>query len=531
MHTKLPSQDLVLIGAGHTNMHVARMWRMRPLADCRLTIISPFSRATYSGMLPGTLAGLYEPHEMEIDLYRFGASCGARILIEEVTGFDPVKKRVHFAQRSPVKYDIASVGIGSVPNIPHSLQQNEAVLSIKPKATFRSRLERQLLKFQTKERLTQPLSICVIGGGAAGVEVTFCLQAHFAERNIATDFHLLDAGPDILKSYLSKTRELVRQELIRREVTLHLNQRVKNFNDQQLTLDDGSELRADIVITATSASPPAVLENFELPRTEDGFLAVRSTLQSTEYDDVFVVGDTATFLENPVPKAGVYAVRQGPVLWDNLQLQMRQQPLKPFQPQKGFLSLLATGDGKAVGEYHGWAFHSRWAWKWKDYIDRKFMQMYQDYRLMEMAPSSEKPVDTPAMRCRGCGGKVGADVLAAALERLEIPANDFVRQGLDHPDDAALLNPQAGPVDVVSVDFLRSFMDDPYLVGRVAALNAMSDVWAMGADTAAGAMAMVTVPRRQAVATGGDAHPTIGGGSARIYRRKDCFTRGTHHRG
>ncbi len=493
MQTNLPSRDLVLIGAGHTNMHVARMWRMRPISDVRLTIISPFSRATYSGMLPGTLAGLYEPHEMEIDLYRFGASCGARIIIEEVTGFDPDAKQIHFADRPSLRYDIASIGIGSVPNTSHVLADNAAALSIKPMATFLNRLNNQLQRLQAGRSGDDPLSICVIGAGAAGVEVTLCLQTYIASRSHVARFCLVDSGEEILKGYLPNTRQLARRELERREVAVHSGRRVSESLGSELALDDGTKLPADVVITATSATPPQVLEQFQLPRCEDGFLAVRPTLQSTENDDVFVVGDTASFVDNPVPKAGVYAVRQGPVLWQNIQRRLQRQTLRPFQPQRGFLSLLATGDGKAIGQYRGRSFHNRLAWKWKDYIDRKFMRMYQDYRPMAMQQPAANSPEPPAMRCRGCGGKVGGNVLSAALERLQIPSSEFVRQGLDHPDDAALLNPQAAPVEVVSVDFFQAFMDDPYLVGRVAALNALSDIWAMG-GTPRGAMAMVTIP-------------------------------------
>src|SRR5262245_48536513 len=115
MHAKLPARDLVLIGAGHTNMHVVRMWRMRPIPDVRLTLIAPYSRATYSGMLPGTLAGLYGPEDMEIDLVRYCAGGGVRLLVAECVGLEPERRRVLLAGRPPLRYDVASVGVGSVP--------------------------------------------------------------------------------------------------------------------------------------------------------------------------------------------------------------------------------------------------------------------------------------------------------------------------------------------------------------------------------------------------------------------------------
>src|SRR6516164_2436798 len=169
MDASLPSRDLVLIGAGHTNLHVVRMWRMRPIPDVRLTVVSPFSRATYSGMLPGTLAGLYRPDEMEIDLYRFAESCGARLIVDEVIGFEPEIRRVLFADRPPLRYDVASIGIGSIPGQRELWAENPAVLSVKPMATFRTRFEQRLAQGGNAR-------VVVVGAGAGGTEVAFGLE-------------------------------------------------------------------------------------------------------------------------------------------------------------------------------------------------------------------------------------------------------------------------------------------------------------------------------------------------------------------
>src|SRR5262249_43825061 len=156
------------------------------------------------------------------------------------------------------------------------------------------------------------------------------------------------------------------------------------------------------------------------------------------------VGDTAGIIGRPLPKAGVFAVREGPVLWENLQRLFSNRELVPYEPQRGFLSLLSTGDGQAIAEYKGFSGHGRWAWKWKDYIDRKFMRMYQDY-----APRLEMPMRTGGvspqvrpdvngapspMRCAGCGGKISSSVLSAALQRLNLPHDRRTTLGLETPD-------------------------------------------------------------------------------------------------
>ncbi|WP_339908422.1 FAD-dependent oxidoreductase [Symmachiella dynata] len=392
MQETLPAQNLVLIGAGHTNLHIVRMWREQPIPCVSVTLISAFNRATYSGMLPGTLAGLYEPREMEIDLDRLAAASGVRVVYEEAVGLDSAQQHVLLANRPPLRYDVAAIGIGSVPKIPDPLQQQPAVLSIKPMATFHHRLQERLAEVTQDGNETATVSVVIVGGGAAGVEVSFCLHEYLAQRLISAQLHLIERGETILGGSLPKTQQLAQEELQRRGIVPHLQQRVADFDGRQLILENGRSLAADIIITATTAAPPPVLSGFDLAKADDGFLATRPTLQSTSAENVFVVGDTATFPDAPVPKAGVYAVRQGPVLWENLKRSFQNQPLREFHPQSSFLSLLATGDGKAIGQYHGRAFHSRWAWKWKDYLDRKFMKLHQ-----VDAPLPEKAANTDSL--------------------------------------------------------------------------------------------------------------------------------------
>lgn len=515
--TLLPSRDLVLIGAGHTHLHVVRQWGMAPIVDVRLTLVSPFSRATYSGMLPGTLAGLYRPDEMEIDLWRLCESCGVRLIVDEAIGLAPEIRRVLLADRPPLRYDVASIGIGSVPGQRDLWTRHPQVLAIKPMATFRARFER-LLAHSTRSNLRNDpalielskVRVVIVGGGAGGVEVAFGLESLLKSRGITGEVSLLDAHPSILSGYSAGAVRKAEAEFKRRGMVLRSGQRVQDVRPVSagatvsLFLEDGSEIPAEIVIWATAAAPPPVLQNFQLPKDSDGFLAVRPTLQTTADYPVFAVGDTAGMEGVRIPKAGVYAVREGPVLWQNLRRLFAGKELRSYLPQRGFLSLLSTGDGRAILDYHGVSAHRGWVWRWKDRIDRRFMRMYQDVRprrpmsglraagrrLLDAFRSSTVPAP---MRCSGCGSKVGSRILRGALERLNLPADTRTRLGLDHPDDAAVIDRQAAPIDVLSVDFFPAFLDDPYLVGRIAALHALSDVWGMGAEPFGG-MAIVTIP-------------------------------------
>ena len=501
MQTTLPQHDVVLLGIGHTNAHVLRMWRMQPIADARLTCISNFPIATYSGMLPGVLAGQYAVEEMQIDLVRLCAANGARLIVGNVIGLDQDRQELLFEDRSPVHFDVLSVGIGSVPNRAGVEADAELLLPIKPMQTFLARLESRLLALaagqrQTSQASATPLRLAVVGGGAGGVEITFCLESRVRKLlgHVPLEITLIDSNSQIGSGASEGMARRVHRELQARGVQVVLGRRVEQVSPDMLRLDNGDTIAADLVLWATSATPPPLLQKLGLPTDGRGFLLTRRTLQTTADLPIFAVGDSGTIQGEDLPKAGVYAVREGPILWENIQHSIAGRPLVDYKPQRGFLKLLNTGDGRAIGEYSGFTFSGRWAWWLKDRIDRKFMAMYQDYSMADMPPSP-LPSSQPKrqMRCAGCGGKLGASILSRALSRLEVPKHDSVLLGLDEPDDVAVLQPTTGASLAITTDFFAAPLDDPYLVGRISALHAASDVLAKGAKPVA-ALAIATIP-------------------------------------
>ena len=386
MQSRMPNKDVVLLGIGHTNAHIVRMWATRPIRGARLTCISDFPVAAYSGMLPGVLAGDYPSERMEIDLERLCTAAGATFIQPRVIGLDVAGRRLMFKDRQPLAFGVLSIGIGSVPSFDGVQAIDDSVLAIKPMQTFIARFESRLRDVQ-RRNARQPVRIVVVGGGTAGVEIAFCLPRRIEQTLTRRNWELslVHAGEQLVGEALPATRRLVHRELKKRGATLYNARRVRRVRAGNVELDDGSQLPADVVLWATSASAPPLLRQLNLPVDRRGFLLTDDTLRTTAGAPVFAVGDTGSIESQHVPKAGVYAVRQAPILWRNIQRSLRGAMLARYHPQRRFLKLLNTGDGRAIGEYpignqFGWSSHDRWMWKLKDFIDTRFVKKYQQVR-------------------------------------------------------------------------------------------------------------------------------------------------------
>lgn len=466
---------------------------MAPIPDARLTCVSNAPVSTYSGMLPGVLAGQYPRERMELDLVRLCAAAGARLILGDVTGLDVIGRELLFEDRPPLPFDVLSIGIGSVPSTEGLEIGGEDILTIKPMPTFLDRLELRL-RVVSRRVTGRPLRLAMVGGGAGGVEIALCL-APFLKRTLGdlpSGITLIQSGERLAAGVHPRTNDLVQRRLVNRGISVHLGRRVRRVHTGFITLCDGGQIEADIVIWSTRAAAPSVLGTLGLPVDERGFLLTRPTLQVDAEAPIFVVGDSGTIAGSATSKAGVFAVRQGPVLWRNIARHLEGRTLDTYRPQIAFLKLLNTGDRRAIGECRGLSFEGRWCRRLKDFIDGRFMDKYQDYTMMPEGRT--RPSTSPTgMRCTGCGGKIGGATLSRVLQRLDRSDGAGVIVGLDAPDDAAIVRPPDGQRLALTVDFFAAPLEDAFLVGRIAALHAASDAFAMNAMPL-WAMAMTTVP-------------------------------------
>ena len=501
-------KDLVLIGGGHSHVIVLKGLGMNPIPGVRLTVIARDVHTPYSGMLPGLIAGHYDFDDVHIDLGPLARFAGARLYHDEAVGLDLADRRLLCRGRPPVPYDVVSIDIGVTPSLAIPGAAEHAV-PVKPITGLVTRWER--LRHRAQSRPTG-LRIGVVGAGAAGVELTLAIQ--HALRQTPTDsarlpeFHIFGATDTVLSTHNSRTRAKFGRVLAARGVHVHLGHRVTSVDTNGLRTDDGVGFELDEVVLATDARAQPWPGQSGLDVDPQGFICVEDTLQSTSHTGVFAAGDIAAVVAHPREKAGVFAVRQGPPLEANLRLALRGLPLEPFTPQRKFLSLVSTGDRYAVASRGSWSVEGRWVWAWKDWIDRRFMTRFENLPVMEehhetrdndslltglASPDVLTELSSIAMRCGGCGSKVGATVLDRVLARLNPVQRDDVVVGLGSPDDASVEVVPPGMVAVRTVDAFRPIIDDPFTFGRITANHSLGDIYAMGAEPRT-ALAIATVP-------------------------------------
>lgn len=506
MQSAVASTHVVLVGGGHAHVIALKSFGMKPEPGVVLTLIAKEIEAPYSGMLPGFVAGHYTYDQCHIDVVRLAAWAGVRVIHGSATGIDRAKRQVQIEGRPPLTYDLLSIDVGITPLLEGINGASAHGLAVKPVSTFAARWEELEQRALSRDG---PRRIAVIGSGAAGFELVLAIRHRLRGEAPAVgidpdafSFALIGAS-ELLPSHNAWARTLARRELEAQNVTLVENDRVVRMAPSAVHLASGRTVAADATLLATQAGPPSWLRESGLPCDDAGFIAVRPSLQLMDDDDVFAVGDCASVIDHPREKAGVFAVRQGPPLTDNLRLRARGMAAKPFTPQSNFLTLLSTGRRHAIAARNGLAVSGDLLWRWKDRIDRAFMDKFNVLPTMDGASEEE-------MRCAGCAAKVGPVTLAAALDRL---ATGEARSR----DDAAVIDDGAAELRVETVDFFRAFWPEPYVFGEIAANHAMSDVFAMG-GTPTHALANVVLPYAKPYRVAEDLYQLLAGAKAAFDR-------------
>lgn len=480
--------DLVLVGGGHAHALVLRMWGMNPVPGVRLTLINPGPVAPYTGMLPGLIAGHYAREDIMIDLVRLARFAGARLILDHATGIDPANKRIQLGCRPDIAYDVASIDTGITSDLPEIPGYKDHAFSAKPLGAYADNWEEFLSKQPQNPR------IVIIGTGIGGAELAMASLHRLRSLGANPNVTLIDQNADTLRGVGQSAREAVFGQLAQMGVTLLASTQIRQIDATAVHLQDGQTLPSDFTLSVATARPQDWLRQTGLALT-DGYLTISHHLQTSD-SAIFAAGDCAHLTHSPRPKAGVFAVRAAPILVHNLHATLTGRPLRAFHPQKDYLKLISTGSKSAIADRSGLSLQGPWLWRWKHHIDSKFMARFADYPAMPTPPLPIHPVlgladvlDQKPL-CGGCGAKVAAIDLTAALATLPLPRRADVVSGPG--DDAAVLHHGAG-LQVITTDHLRAFTHDPYLMAKITAIHALGDIWAMGAAPQV-ALAQITLP-------------------------------------
>lgn len=376
-------KKLLLLGAGHAHVHVlARLAEQHP-ADLDVTVLTPYDFQTYSGMTPGFVAGHYSETECQIPLAPLLKAAGARWVAGRCVGLDAGARRVRVAAHpnSPasvpaeLSYDLLSIDTGAVLNR-QRLEADmpgaaEHALMVRPIEAF-ARLWPDVVVLARR----QPVSLAVIGAGAAGIELLLAMRQRLqAEGLTGSRFSLVTGGGEAGGNYPAGVRRRILRQLKQQGVTV-LREACVGIEAGRLHLASGATLACDVPILAIGTHAPAWLQDSGLALSDSGHVLVNPFQQSTSHPEVFAAGDVSSRADRPHPRSGVYAVRAGPPLADNLLAAHRGQALKPHHPPVNTLNLLSCGAGHAIASWGPLHAEGAWAWRWKDRIDRAFMAKY-----------------------------------------------------------------------------------------------------------------------------------------------------------
>lgn len=375
-------KDVVLVGAGHAHVQVLRQFGMKPMPDIRLTLITPDVHTPYSGMLPGLIAELYRFDEAHIDTRPLCRFAGARLYQSMATGIDLATKIVACDNRPPVPYDVLSINIGSTPNTVSVPGAAEHAIPVKPVSGFLERFE--ALRQRVRE-VGGECRIAVVGAGAGGVELILSLERGLRRALRAgghdpsrLHFTLIAADEPILPEFPKRFSERFETILKERGIEVIRNAPASGVRYGAVEVSGLDNRPADEVLWVTQARAPDWLKTTGLPLDENGFLLVDRYLRAEGMNDIFGAGDVIAFGPRALPKSGVYAVRAGAILADNLRRILAGRNLKPFRPQREAMYLISTGERYAIGTRNGFVFGGSWVWRWKDRIDRRFMAKFRN---------------------------------------------------------------------------------------------------------------------------------------------------------
>lgn len=367
-------KHLLMVGGGHAHLFVLEALRRRRAQwqeSLDVTLVARDVAMPYSGMLPGLVGGHYRTMECHVDLRPLADAAGVRLIHDTIDRLDPDGRRAS-GQGQEWRFDIASLDIGSALPMASVPGAADHALGVRPVDHFLARWRKLLDRIN---ELARPAHVIVVGGGAGGVELILAMAHRLAAHRDRVKWSLVTRG-ELLPGHPRAAAQRVAKQFSKAGIALVTDIGVTQVDDGIVRFEDGSTAAFDALIWATGSAAQPWPAASGLACVDGGFVHVNACLQSVSHPHIFAAGDIATDPQRPRPKAGVFAVRQGPVLAANLLRYASAEPLGRYRPQRDYLSLVSTGGRHAIASWYGMVWEGDWVWRWKDRIDRRFMRRF-----------------------------------------------------------------------------------------------------------------------------------------------------------
>ena len=513
------TNDLVLIGGGHSHLSVLMKLSKRPINGNRITLITNEIDTPYSGMIPGYIEGIYSWRDSHIDLYRLCLKLNVRFIHAEVERVSAHEKEIYFKDRPKIKFDVLSINTGIQSNNREIKGAAKYCLPVKPISKLTNNFLNKITNFK---------SIAFIGGGAGSVELALAIKKRFLNINQDIKITIITGKRGLLSTFPQKTKLTSLKTLEKFKIDIIEYKRVLEVKPKQIILSDKSMLKIDKAILSTNSMTPKWLAKSDILLTKDNYILVNKSFQ-TNYKYVFASGDVIDFNNQNLKKAGVFAVRSGKPLAINIKQFILGKKLVEYKFNKNYLALIGTSKRSAIATKYNLTFNSRFFFYLKKYIDQNFIKKFSDFRIRKkftldalktdvlniFMKHKEKITDeNDIMQCKGCAAKVPLNALKQALPKDIVSTSEDAVSVPGHPELYQ------------TVDMISSIISDPFLLGKIAANHSISDMVSVNSKITS-AMMILQLPLSKTEINSRDLEQVLLGANE-IFKTIDCPLIGGH---
>lgn len=513
------TNDLVLIGGGHSHLSVLMELSRHPIKGNRITLITNEIDTPYSGMIPGYIEGIYSWRNTHIDLYRLCLKLNIRFIHAEVEKISASNKEIYFKNRPNIKFDVLSINTGIQSNYSEIKGASKYCLPVKPISKLANNFLDKIHNFK---------SIAFIGGGAGSVELALAIKKRFININKDIQITIITGRSGLLSTFPNKTRVLSLKLLKKFKINVLENKKVLEIKPGQIILSDKSTLNVEKSILSTNSMVPKWVAKSDILLNKDNYIVVNKFFQ-TNFNYIFAAGDVVDFNNQNLKKNGVFAVRSGKPLARNIKKFILEQKLYEYNFNKNYLALIGTSDGSAIATKYNLTFKSKFFFYLKKHIDLKFIKKFNDFSVRKKITLSlfinylsnylfkdkkNNPNKNELMQCKGCAAKVPLSSLKETLPK------DIVFTS----EDATSI--PGFPSLYQTVDMISSIITDPFILGKIAANHSLSDMISINSKVSS-AMMILQLPLSKEKINSRDLEQVILGANE-IFKSIDCPLLGGH---